>query len=404
MKKEKMVKRKKVFGDYEKRRLLECAASFENLADTFLNIPGQLDKGSDRTSFVLERRLKENRLLLAEHLFEMADVVTEVAQESVGVVRVEDKVRNKVEKALHSKGIEVISMNMLYNRNKHFKLLVNMKAIGESNATTEEIGEILSTHFDRKFVPVKGSVSMLHQKEECIMFEEDSKYHCLMGVARAVKENEVISGDHFAFKHVEEGNVYMLLADGAGSGEKASQSSKTVIELMEKFIEAGFSMETAVQMVNGVLLASDEEQNLSTLDICHVDLHTGDCEFMKIGAANSYVKNGDLVEVVISNTLPLGVFYRVEMQHTKTNVGNSDYIIMMSDGILESINLCEGKEEAETLDAIGKFESMLSQMRYESPQEIANLILSYAIHQAEGEIKDDMTVLVLGIWENSLHF
>ena len=77
MKKEKMVKRKKVLGDYEKRRLLECAASFENLADTFLNIPGQLDKGSDRTSFVLERRLKENRLLLAEHLFEMADVVTE---------------------------------------------------------------------------------------------------------------------------------------------------------------------------------------------------------------------------------------------------------------------------------------------------------------------------------------
>ena len=34
-------------------------------------------------------------------------------------------------------------------------------------------------------------------------------------------------------------------------------------------------------MINGVLLASEEEAELSTLDLCRIDCYTGVCEFNK---------------------------------------------------------------------------------------------------------------------------
>lgn len=38
-------------------------------------------------------------------------------------------------------------------------------------------------------------------------------------------------------------------------------------------------------------------------------------------------------------------------------------------------------------------------MEYSNPGEIANQILAYAIGQSRGRIRDDMTVLVTGIWD-----
>ena len=164
---------------------------------------------------------------------------------------------------------------------------------------------------------------------------------------------------------------------------------------MEKFIDAGFALEMAIQMINGVLLASEEEQNLSTLDICYVDTHTGECEFVKVGACNSYIKSDTLIEVVMSGNLPLGVFYRVEIEKTAGQLNHGDYVILLSDGVIERLG---------GVDRLEQFEEVLAKVQYESPQEMANFILSFAIHCAEGKIRDDMTVLVLGIWENSLQF
>lgn len=390
VKKERTLKRTRVFGEYGMKRLSDCASSFQDLAKSFVNIPGDFDSGEDRTTRLLCRRLRENRTLLAEHLYEMADIMTEVAEESVNGVRISERVRHHVERELAAQGVELISMTMLQNRARRYKLIVTMKTEESSLLTTEEIGDLLSTQFDRRFVPAKGSVSLLNSVEECVIYEEEARYHVMTGVARATKEGETKSGDNFTIKQVENGGLYLAISDGAGSGNQACLASQTVIELMEKFIEAGFSTEMAIQMINGVLLAADEEQNLSTLDICHIDLHTGECEFVKVGAANSYIKSEGMVEVVLSNTLPLGVFYRVEIQNTKSQLVNGDYVILLSDGVFDCF------------EELSFFEEMLTGLQYEGPKEIANLILSYAIHQSKGVIRDDMTIIILGIWDNTL--
>ena len=43
---------------------------------------------------------------------------------------------------------------------------------------------------------------------------------------------------------------------------------------------------------------------------------------------------------------------------------------------------------------------LISELTYERPTEIANYIMKYVLNISKGRIQDDMTVLVMGFWEN----
>ena len=154
-------------------------------------------------------------------------------------------------------------------------------------------------------------------------------------------------------------------------------------------MEAGFGKEPAVQMVNGALAAAGQEQTMSTLDICDIDLYTGGCEFVKVGAACTYIKRGWLVDRLSAQNLPLGVFREMTPEIHSRMLQSGDYVIMVSDGVLDALS-----------DGIGEemLPEILGRMEYTNPGEMANQILAYAIKQSKGRIRDDMTVLVTGIW------
>ena len=182
------------------------------------------------------------------------------------------------------------------------------------------------------------------------------------------------------------------MSDGMGSGEKASRDSGRVIEMTERLLEAGFRKESALQMVNGALAASGQEENMSTLDICDINLYTAECEFIKVGAACTYIKRGRLVDRLSAQNFPLGVFGQLETETLYRTLQNGDYIIMLSDGILDALS--QGIGEEILPEIIGKIEDS-------NPNEIANQILAYCLKQSRGQIRDDMTVLVTGVWDKN---
>lgn len=130
---------------------------------------------------------------------------------------------------------------------------------------------------------------------------------------------------------------------------------------------------------------------MSTLDICETDLYTGVCEFIKIGSAPSYIKRENLIEQISARNLPLGVFYDMDMEVTRRRLMDGDYIVMLSDGILDALS--QGIGEEMLPEVLGKIE-------LRNPGEIANYILNFCLHQSRGRIRDDMTVMVTGVWEN----
>ena len=299
---------------------------------------------------------------------------------------------------LKDSGIVLKDFLELEHEDGHREISLVMRQAGSRHArfgeteyiSTEDVADYISVAMNRRLCTAKNTPAYLAGEYNAYYFLEEPPYHLLTGFAKAVKETEKVSGDSYSFFESDTGRLLVLLSDGVGSGEDARRESGRVIEMMERLLEAGFAKEPAVQMVNGAMAAAGQEQVMSTLDVCDIDLYTGKCEFVKVGAASTYIKRGRLVDRLSSRNLPLGVFWQMAPEIQNRTLQSGDYVIMLSDGVLDALSEGIGEEA---------LPEILGRMEYSNPGEIANQILAYAIGQSRGRIRDDMTVLVTGIWD-----
>ena len=75
-----------------------------------------------------------------------------------------------------------------------------------------------------------------------------------------------------------------------------------------------------------------------------LDMHTGYGRIYKQGAATTFVKRGQWIEVIKSTSLPMGVIDGAVCETCRKKFYKDDIIVMVSDGVLESI-VFENKEE-----------------------------------------------------------
>ena len=239
-------------------------------------------------------------------------------------------------------------------------------------------------------VPGKYVRSLIGKEETFLTFEEDTMYHALQGVARLTKDHAQVSGDSFSFLELEGGECVMALSDGMGSGINACKESEMVIELIEKFLEAGFQKETAIRMMNSAMVIQGEEGIFSTVDMAAMDLYTGICEFYKIGAAATFIKRGEEVDCISSASLPAGIFHQLEIEKSSRQLQDGDFVIQVTDGVLDYLHVPMPEE---TLREI------LETIETNNPTQIAKQVLERILLFTAGKVPDDMTVLVAGIWE-----
>lgn len=236
---------------------------------------------------------------------------------------------------------------------------------------------------------VNNCRSYLSGEEQSVIFREEPEYYCLTGVARTKKEEQTVSGDSFSFFYEEDGELAMILSDGMGSGEEAAKESESLLLLLEKMLEAGFKEEAAIRLINSVLALRTGQNMFATLDISRINLYGGTCEFIKLGGAATYLRRGKWLECVEARTLPIGMVQTVDYDCMVKKLYEGDYIIMMSDGVLDAI---PEEERAEFLRQV------IGEEPGKSPQVIAGRILNASLLVQNFEPKDDMTVLVCAIY------
>ena len=394
-----------IIPEYGRQRLLSYAESFRDLADLFEGEEETTDSDEtgmivDRQDYLWQRKLQENQELLAEHLKETAHIMAQVAKETCLYRPMGERRFKQMSRILRESGISLKNFFEMEHEDGHTEISLTMKYMGDKymklgeseQISVDDVADFISVAMNVRLCAAKNSPMYLTRNYNTYYFQEEPAYHLLTGVAKAVKETEKISGDNYSFYEADTGKMMILLSDGMGSGEKACEDSRRVIEIMESFLTAGFRMESAIQMINGALSAAGSEQNMSTLDLCDINLYTGECEFVKVGAACTYIKRGNLVDRLSAQNLPLGVFGQMEVESISRTLQNGDYIIMLSDGITDALSQGIGEEV---------LPEIIGRMEYASPGEIANQILAYCIKQSNGQIRDDMTVLVTGIWDQT---
>lgn len=391
-----------ILPEYGRRRLLTYADSIRELADSFKETEGsagtleetEVQTGvGDRKDYLWQKRFLENRGMMAEHLEEMAQIMSQVAEEARRCIPLSERRFRQIAHALREVEVQIKNLYLIENEAGRLEVSISMRNRKNSTLSTEEIGDLLSVLLNIRLVNAGDNPFFVGTQWQTFYYVEEAKFHVLTGVAKAVKETERISGDNYAFFESGHGNLTAVLSDGMGSGEKACADSSMVVELLEHFLEAGFQTETAIQMINGSLLSGEENSNLSTLDLCSIDLYGGECRFVKVGSACSYIKRQHLVERISAGNLPMGIFQRPDMEVTGRKLMDGDYIIMVSDGILDALS--QGIGEDMLSEIIGGSE-------LQNPGEMANSILNFCIHQCRGHIRDDMTVLCIGIWKKEM--
>lgn len=163
-----------------------------------------------------------------------------------------------------------------------------------------------------------------------------------------------------------------------------------MLELLEQFAEAQFTMEVALRLMNAAMVFGGSQERYSTLDVCAVDGYTGICEFYKVGGHVSYIRHRSGVEVVAEENLPIGAAAQLDTMPWRGHLEDGDILVMITDGVLEYL---KGDRPADILGEI------ICAIREPDPERFSKELLREVLARTEGKIYDDMTVLTIRAWE-----
>lgn len=203
--------------------------------------------------------------------------------------------------------------------------------------------------------------------------------------ATAVKDGSSVSGDNFAYAGRAD-KYYTVLCDGIGSGEEACNESNSAVDLMSRFLYSDFTEEQILRTLNSVLMLKLGDERYVTFDFTIIDYGTKEIRLYKAGAAPSYILSGKNVDKISGKSLPMGILDNFEYSSFKKEINIGDTVVMVTDGITDSIS----QDPKKSLD------KYLEHIWDKDPQTIANSILSYAL-RGQDKVIDDMTVLVTKI-------
>ncbi|MDR2183914.1 MAG: stage II sporulation protein E [Clostridiales bacterium] len=337
----------------------------------------------------LRHRLTEARTLVAQQFSGLSLVMYEFASELDATLNFRKELENKVITELEKLRIEVENVIVIENKRGKCEVSLSLNARRRADARrSREIGAALSHVVGRRMELVEERFEGRMVRME---FFERHKFYVHSGVAKAAKGPVEQSGDSFCVVQLKDGRCVAALSDGMGSGGRAKDESETAIELLEELMERGFEQEIALRLINSALLMKSGDESFSTLDICVLDMNTGRAEFVKIGAAASFLVRGDEVAAIGSWTLPVGILDSIDIDVQKKQLAHGDIIVLMTDGVTDSLK---------TADAAW-IEGLLRELPTGNPQDIADHVLA-AAKANYGDVEgDDMTVLVLRILERS---
>lgn len=351
------------------------------------DLPGQVNRKAQEAAV---KRMDASVPIFARQLSEVGNSLQEFSKGVSTVLTLEPTIRNQLVRRFereHVRMKDILVIKGLYGRNEVY---ISAKTVRGRVMTTKEAAEIISKELGTKYRVSTNSRMIINHEYDVIAFEEDTQYHYLTGAARHVKDGQTVSGDNFSQMELPNGQLLMMLADGMGSGIEAAEQSEQLMDLLEEMLEAGFKKETAVGILNELLTVKSQGETFATLDICMIDLYTGLGEFMKMGASATFIKRGAWIETIQSTSLPMGIQEQTEIDTTQKKFYHGDMIVMVSDGLLDGIPF-ENKEEC--------LKEMLLDIRSRNPQEIADILLQQVKNMNKQGMRDDASILVLGIWK-----
>lgn len=334
-------------------------------------------------------RLLENRQTIAEQLDAMAYIMQDCAKEEILLDAKEKGKLSDIRYHAKNSGILMEQLHLYESVDGHYKLTVQMQS-KSGCVSVKTFLTLISRILGCRMRSVGDAKTFVSKEPVEFTFLEDTKFRSVQGIERRKKDGAYVSGDNFSLLELENGNFLMGLSDGMGSGSTACKESELVLDLVERFLEAGFSMETAIRMMNSAMVLKGEADLFSTVDLCNIDLYNGKASFFKIGAAASFLKRDGEVSCFSSRTLPVGVGNNPEIEQVEMDLKNGDFVVMVTDGVLEYLHVPKPEET---------MQEIIESIDCRHPGVLVKKIMERVLLFTGGKVQDDMTILATCVWE-----
>lgn len=335
-------------------------------------------------------RLLENRQVIAEQLDAMAYIMQDCAKEEQVLDVQEKRALAEIRYRAREHGIMIEEMHLVEMVDGHLKLEARLKSRMGGCISLKTFLAAVSHALDKKMRATADARSFISKEPASFLLYEDTLYRNVQGIARVKKDGARISGDNFSFLELDRGELLLGVSDGMGSGSTACKESEMVLDLVERFMEAGFSVETAIRMMNSAMVMKGENDLYSTIDLCKINLYNGMATLYKIGAATTFIKREEGVECITSSSLPVGAETQIDIEIRETQLKNGDFVVMVTDGVLEYLHVPKPEET---------MQEIIESIETNNPGILAKRIMERAMLFTGGKAQDDMTVLSACIWE-----
>lgn len=378
-----------VINHCEKEELLqnsyveECA-QYKNMVEEAIAAFSRLE-----LNHAWYNRLQENRYMIAKQLDAMAGLMEEWVASRINLDKQYTGLLSQIALEAREKGLIVDNLH-IYEENGRLCLEAYVATKWDGGIPTKHYLAAVENAFHKSMRLGKDSKNILTQEGAFVVAYEDTKFYGLQGIAEEKKNGSPVNGDNASFFAMDDGNYHICLSDGMGSGVRAKQESEMVVDLLQKFIEAGFRKETAIKLMNSAMVLQGENDIYSTLDYGVIDMYTGELELIKIGGAATFIKRGNEVECIDECSLPAGADVRMEVESVKRKLQSGDFLVMVTDGVIEYLHVRNPKEN---------LADIISMIKTDNAGVLAESILEQVMFRTGGYAMDDMTVLVTGIWE-----
>ncbi|MBQ8164720.1 MAG: stage II sporulation protein E [Clostridia bacterium] len=400
--------------------ILECRGKIsfteipKNISTVCPNIDALLDeikKGFEmwRIDCLWRRRMEETKKLLPVQLESMAEILDNLAKEVDLSVVFEDKIERNIIKSMADHELKIKNVTVSKNLSGRLEIAADIKCCGMKKACIKSYLPLLSRVTGTNLVIDKEATAELcgfvppTENTQChndgktawcpMVFCEAEPFRIAVSSSVCPANKNRVCGDSHSFMQLRHGIYLMAISDGMGSGESAAAQSRSVIKLLELFMESGLGCTAAVAMINSLLETGSEKMISATVDLCLLDLYEGKATFLKLGAVPSVIKHGAHVDSIAVPALPMGMaddYNEIfDCKTIKRKIDDQDIIILMSDGVTEAFRENGGNRV--------DFYSCIENMNSSNPKQIADALVNLAVANCGGVAKDDMTVVAARI-------
>lgn len=256
----------------------------------------------------------------------------------------------------------------------------------------KEIISILSNILEKPMV-IKLILNSSKKEKSKIKVVSTPEFNVQNNVISIAKNGEEVSGDSYLIEELQDLKHISVISDGEGNGRNASKSSKNVIDMLERLLSGGFDECGAIEIINSILKLKSDSQNSSTLDNMIIDLKTGYSQYIKLGAAPTYIIHEGKIVTINNMNIPVGVSDNPDYLPISRKLIDKDIVVQISDGVLhEGLDISNNyfTEYLKTIDV------------NKTAKQITDEIYRNVLRENKNILNDDVTIIVTKIIKNKV--